>query len=80
MSIPLKGKIYKTVVCPVALYGSASWPATTKHEQTLRGMEMKMLGWSLGPHATQPAYHLPMAKEAEARSSGGGHCAQSVLP
>ncbi len=56
MPIPLKGKIYKTVVCPVALYGTASWPATTKHEQTLRGMEMKMLCWSLGPHATQPRY------------------------
>ncbi|XDV17916.1 hypothetical protein PO909_023707 [Leuciscus waleckii] len=48
MPIPLKGKIYKTVVRPVALYGSECWPATTKHEQSLPVMEMKMLRWSLG--------------------------------
>ncbi len=32
MPIQLKGKIYKTVIRPVALYGSECWPATTKHE------------------------------------------------
>ncbi|XP_056107178.1 uncharacterized protein LOC130085442 [Rhinichthys klamathensis goyatoka] len=48
MPISLKGKIYKTVVRPVALYGSECWPATIKHEQSLHVMEMKMLRWSLG--------------------------------
>ncbi len=46
--LPLLGKIYKTVMRPVAKYGSECWPATTKHEQTLHCMEMKMLRWSLG--------------------------------
>ncbi len=27
---------------------SECWPATTKHEQTLHGMKMKMFHWSLG--------------------------------
>jgi Reverse transcriptase (RNA-dependent DNA polymerase)/Endonuclease/Exonuclease/phosphatase family len=44
----LKGKIYKSVVRPVALYGSECWPASSSHEQTLHTMEMKMLRWSLG--------------------------------
>ncbi|XP_063340855.1 uncharacterized protein LOC134635401 [Pelmatolapia mariae] len=44
----LKGKIYKAVVRPVALYGSACWPALTTHEQALNTMEMRMLRWSLG--------------------------------
>lgn len=44
----LKAKIYKSVVRPVALYGSECWPATTKHEQALSTMEMRMLRWCLG--------------------------------
>lgn len=48
MPIRLKSKVYKTVVRPVALYGTECWPATTKHEQALHGMEMKMLRWSMG--------------------------------
>ncbi|XP_039891991.1 uncharacterized protein LOC120736091 [Simochromis diagramma] len=44
----LKGKIYKTVVYPVALYGSTCLPALTTHEQALNTMEMRMLRWSLG--------------------------------
>ena len=44
----LKAKIYKTVVRPVALYGSECWPAATKHERALHTMEMRMLRWSLG--------------------------------
>ncbi|KAL0173405.1 hypothetical protein M9458_029373 [Cirrhinus mrigala] len=47
MPLRLKSKIYKTVVCPVALYGSESWPVTAKHEQALHIMEMRMLHWSL---------------------------------
>lgn len=44
----LKAKIYKTVVFPVALCGSESWPATSKPEQVLHTMEMQMLRWCLG--------------------------------
>ena len=47
MPIRLKSKIYKTVIRPVALYGSECWPATKKHEQALHAMEMRMLRWSL---------------------------------
>ncbi|XP_019204855.1 uncharacterized protein LOC109196094 [Oreochromis niloticus] len=46
--IYLKAKVYKSIVRPVALYGSECWPATTKHEQALHTMEMKMLRWPLG--------------------------------
>uniref|UniRef100_A0A914X4N9 Reverse transcriptase domain-containing protein n=1 Tax=Plectus sambesii TaxID=2011161 RepID=A0A914X4N9_9BILA len=48
MPLRLKSKVYKTVVRPVALYGSECWPATAKHEQALHVMEMRMLRWSLG--------------------------------
>ncbi|KAL7837307.1 hypothetical protein SRHO_G00270180 [Serrasalmus rhombeus] len=48
MPIYLKAKIYKLVVHLVALYGSECWPATTKHEQAMNTMEMKMLRWLLG--------------------------------
>jgi len=52
----LKGKIYKTVVRPVALYVAECWPAATNHEKALHAMEMRMLRWSLGltrlDHAT----------------------------
>src|SRR5262249_803174 len=44
----LKAKVYKTVVRPVALYGTECWPATAKHEQALHTMEMRMLRWTLG--------------------------------
>ncbi len=43
----LKSKIYKTVVCAVALYASESCPMTAKHEQALHVMDMRMLHWSL---------------------------------
>jgi len=52
----LKGKIYKTVVRPVALYAAECWPAATNHEKALHAIEMRMLRWSLGltrlDHAT----------------------------
>lgn len=44
----LKSKIYKSVVRPVALYGSECWPAAARHEQALNTMEMRMLRWSIG--------------------------------
>ena len=44
----LKSKVYKTVVRPVALYGTECWATTRKHERTLHTMEMRMLRWMLG--------------------------------
>ncbi|MBN3313137.1 CFDP2 protein, partial [Atractosteus spatula] len=44
----LKSKAYRSVVRPVALYGTECWPTTKKHEQALHTMEMKMLQWTLG--------------------------------
>uniref|UniRef100_W5MQY1 ribonuclease H n=1 Tax=Lepisosteus oculatus TaxID=7918 RepID=W5MQY1_LEPOC len=46
--IGLKAKVYKTVVRPVALHGSECWPATSRHEQALHVMEMRMIQWCLG--------------------------------
>lgn len=44
----LKSKIYRTVVRPVALYGSQTWPVTKKVEQKMSTAEMRMARWSLG--------------------------------
>lgn len=44
----LKSKIYRTVVRPVALYGTECWPITKEVERRLGVMETKMLRWSGG--------------------------------
>ena len=41
----LKSKIYRTVIRPVALYGTESLPATKEVERRLSVMETKMLRW-----------------------------------
>lgn len=48
MPIRLKSKIYRTVVRPVALYGTESWPTTRTTEQRLHAMEMRMVRWIMG--------------------------------
>ena len=48
MPTKLKSRIYRTVVRPVALYGSQTWPVTKKIEQKMSVAEMKMARWSLG--------------------------------
>ena len=45
MPLKLKGLVYKSVIRPVLLYGSETWPALTRHVQELRVTEMKMLRW-----------------------------------
>ncbi|XP_063348692.1 uncharacterized protein LOC134640721 [Pelmatolapia mariae] len=65
MPIYLKAKVYKSIVRPVALYGSECWPATPKHEQTLHTMEMKMLRWPLG------LTRLDRARNEDVRKRGG---------
>ena len=44
----LKSKIYRSVIRPVALYGSECWPATKAAERRLAVMETKMLRWTSG--------------------------------
>uniref|UniRef100_A0A914XRS1 Reverse transcriptase domain-containing protein n=1 Tax=Plectus sambesii TaxID=2011161 RepID=A0A914XRS1_9BILA len=44
----LKSKIYRTVVRPVALYGSECWPVTAAIERQLAVMETRMLRWIAG--------------------------------
>ncbi len=44
----LKSKIYKTVIRPVAPYGSQTWAMTKKVENTMNVLEMRIARWSLG--------------------------------
>ncbi|KAM3955317.1 uncharacterized protein ACR2FA_010780 [Aphomia sociella] len=48
MPIRTKGKVYKTAVRPVLLYGSETWATTKTHEQKLHTTEMRMLRWAGG--------------------------------
>ncbi|KAM3964580.1 LOW QUALITY PROTEIN: uncharacterized protein ACR2FA_001549 [Aphomia sociella] len=48
MPIRTKGKVYKTAVRPVLLYGSETWVTTKTHEQKLHTTEMRMLRWAVG--------------------------------
>ena len=44
----LKGKVYKTVVGPVLLYGAETWATTRGQEARLEVNETRMLGWMCG--------------------------------
>lgn len=48
MPIKTKGKVYKTAVRPVLLYGSETWATKQIHEQKLHTTEMRMLRWAGG--------------------------------
>ncbi|CAG4930367.1 unnamed protein product [Parnassius apollo] len=48
MPIRTKGKVYKTAVRPVLLYGSETWASTKIHERKLHVTEMRMLRWAGG--------------------------------
>ena len=48
MSKYLKGKIYKTMIRPVLMYGAEAWSVTRREEGLLEGTEMRMLWWILG--------------------------------
>lgn len=41
----IKGKIYRSIVRPVATYAAETWPATKEAERRLAVMETKMLRW-----------------------------------
>ena len=41
----LKGKVYRTVVRPVVLYGAECWPLKKSQAQRLRVAEIRMVRW-----------------------------------
>ncbi|XP_061718269.1 uncharacterized protein LOC133525874 [Cydia pomonella] len=46
--VKLKGLVYKSIIRPVLLYGSETWPVLGRHVQQLHVTEMKMLRWMCG--------------------------------
>ena len=44
----LKGKVYKTMIRPVLMYGAETWTVTGKEEGLLERTEMRMLWWIFG--------------------------------
>jgi len=48
MPITVKGKVYRTMVRPVLIYGSETWTLKRREEERLERTEMRMLRWILG--------------------------------
>jgi len=48
MPTGVKGKVYRTMVRPVMIYGSEAWTLRRREEERLKGTEMRMLRWILG--------------------------------
>ncbi|KAJ8709025.1 hypothetical protein PYW07_008851 [Mythimna separata] len=48
MPLKLKGKIYKSVIRPVIMYGSECWAVKKTDEKRLHVAEMRMLRWMCG--------------------------------
>lgn len=48
MPVRVKGKVYKTMIRPVLLYGAEAWSVRRKEELLLEKTEMRMLWWILG--------------------------------
>jgi len=48
MPIALKGKVYRTMIRPVLIYGSEAWTLRRREEGHLERTEMRMLCWILG--------------------------------
>ena len=44
----IKGKVYKTMVRPVLIYGAETWTLRRSEEELLERTEMRMLRWMLG--------------------------------
>jgi hypothetical protein len=45
----VKIKIYKTIILPVVLYGSETWPLTLREEHRLRVFENRVIRKIFGP-------------------------------
>jgi len=48
MPVAVKGKVYRTMVRPVLIYGSETWTLKRHEEECLERIEMRMLRWILG--------------------------------
>jgi len=48
MPVAVKGKVYKTMIRPVMMYGAEFWALRRKEEELLERTEMRMLRWILG--------------------------------
>jgi len=48
MPTGVKGKVYRTMVRPVLIYGSEAWTLRRQEEERLERTEMTMLRWILG--------------------------------
>ena len=62
MKAHLKSKIYRTVIRPVALYGTESLPAIKEVERQLGVMETKMLRWIGGVTRKDNASNVDIRK------------------
>jgi hypothetical protein len=49
LSRNIKGKIYKTIILPVGLYGCETWSLTLREEHRLRVFENRVLRRMFGP-------------------------------
>ena len=47
-STGVKGKVYRTMVRPVLIYGSEAWTLRRREEERLERTKMRMLRWILG--------------------------------
>lgn len=48
MPVRIKGKVYRTMIRPVMIYGAEAWTLRRKEEELLERTEMRMLRWILG--------------------------------
>ena len=48
MPLKLKGKVYRTVIRPVIMYGSETWAMRKEDEKMMETAEMKMLRLTTG--------------------------------
>jgi len=48
MPIAVKGKVYRTMITPLLIYGSEAWTLRRREDERLERTEMRMLRWILG--------------------------------
>src|SRR5699024_6946136 len=48
LPLKFKSKIYRSMVRPVAMYGTECWPSTVTDEYSMETTEMRMLRWAYG--------------------------------
>ena len=48
IAVKLKGKVYRTLIRPVLIYGSEAWTLRRREEERLERTEMRKLRWILG--------------------------------